>query len=231
MPDPLTGIPGRSRFLFELLLALTLTRLPWLGIPFKWLESFFHELSHAFMTVISGGEVSHISLFANGAGLCFSEGGMPVLIGIAGYAGAALWGGLLFSLATWPRGIRTSYALLGTMVLGVIVAWGRDLLTLSMLLCLAILFFLPLRLSQASWLVSGLRIMGLMVMLNALASPTVLLGMGGRGDAALLAELTWLPEIFWIVLWLLLALSVLYLCWRRVERISLARDQLIGNKV
>lgn len=211
------AMPSRSQFFIELLLALVLTRIPYLSVPFKWLESYFHELSHGLATLLSGGVVSHIQLFPNGAGLCFSQGGWPVLIGFAGYFGAALWGLLIFNLAIWRRGIRASFACLGVVVLLTVLFWGRDLLTIGILGILALLFLLPLKLSHSHILTVSLRVMALMVMLNALASPTVLLGLNGRGDAVMLAQQTWIPAWIWVGIWLATSLNMLWLCWRRID--------------
>lgn len=226
-PASKAGVPSRSLFMIELLLALALTRIPYLSVPFKWLESYFHEASHALATLLSGGLVSHIELYPNGAGLCVSQGGWPVLIGFAGYFGASLWGLLIFHLATWARGIRLSFSCLGLMVALSILFWGRDLLTISILFVLSLLFFLPLKLSQSPILTFSLRVMALMIMLNALASPTVLLGMPGRGDAAMLAQQTWIPAWIWVGIWLLSSLAMLWICWRRVEQANAKREQKV----
>ncbi|WP_298775044.1 M50 family metallopeptidase [uncultured Shewanella sp.] len=213
-------IPTKGRFFIELFVAVIVTRLPFIQIPFKWLESYFHELSHGLATLMTGGSVSHIQLFPNGAGLCFSQGGWPVIIGFSGYFGAALWGFLLFILATSSRGIRASYALLGAGVLLTIALWGRDLLTIIILLVLAALFLLPLKLNGKAYFNTGLRIMALMIMLNALASPTYLLGIGGRGDAAMLASQTWIPAWIWVAIWLLFSGWMLFLSWCRVRDVK-----------
>ncbi|ASJ96584.1 M50 family metallopeptidase [Shewanella marisflavi] len=226
-PASKAGVPSRSLFMIELLLALALTRIPYLSVPFKWLESYFHEASHALATLLSGGLVSHIELYPNGAGLCVSQGGWPVLIGFAGYFGASLWGLLIFHLATWARGIRLSFSFLGLMVALSILFWGRDLLTIFILFVLSLLFFLPLKLSQSPILTFSLRVMALMIMLNALASPTVLLGMPGRGDAAMLAQQTWIPAWIWVGIWLLSSLAMLWICWRRVEQANAKREQKV----
>lgn len=213
----LSGMPSRGLFIIELVLALLLTRIPYFSVPFKWLESYFHELSHGIATLLSGGIVSHIQLFSNGAGLCFSQGGSPLFIGFAGYFGAACWGYLIYLLATWPKGIRISFALLGGLVLLTGLLWGRDILTLVILSVLVVIFLLPLKLNKNKILVQFLRIVGLMIMLNALASPTVLLGLDGQGDAVLLASLSWIPAWIWVGLWLLCSSCALFLVWRRVD--------------
>ncbi|MCK8045258.1 M50 family metallopeptidase [Shewanella sp. 1CM18E] len=219
--QPTSGAPSRTRFLIELFLAFIVTRIPFVSVPFKWLESYFHELSHALATVFSGGVVSHIQLFPNGAGLCFSQGGWPMVIGFAGYFGAALWGYFIFMFATWPKGIRLSFALLGSVVVLTILLWARDFLTIAILACLAILFLLPLKLKQNRFLASSLRVMALMIILNALASPMVLLGLEGQGDANMLAGESWLPAWFWVFVWLATSAAMLFLCWRRVDSAAL----------
>lgn len=212
-----SGVPSRGLFIIELVLALLLTRIPYLSVPFKWLESYFHELSHGIATMLSGGIVSHIQLFPNGAGFCFSQGGSPLFIGFAGYFGAACWGYLIYLLATWPRGIRVSFALLGGLVVLSGLLWGRDILTLAILAVLTIIFLMPLKLNQNKILTQFLRIVGLMIMLNALASPTVLFGLNGQGDAVLLAERSWIPAWIWVVLWLFTSACALFFAWRRVD--------------
>lgn len=212
-----SGVPSRGLFIIELMLALLLTRIPYLSVPFKWLESYFHELSHGIATLLSGGIVSHIQLFPNGAGFCFSQGGSPLFIGFAGYFGAACWGYLIYLLATWPSGIRVSFALLGGLVVSSGLLWGRDILTLAILASLTVIFLMPLKLNQNKVLTQFLRIVGLMIMLNALASPTVLLGLDGQGDAVLLAEISWIPAWIWVMLWLLTSACALFLAWRRVD--------------
>lgn len=218
-----SGAPSRGQFFFELMFAFLITRLPYISVPFKWLESYFHELSHGLASLLTGGSVSHIQLFPNGAGLCFTQGGWPIAIGFSGYFGAALWGYLIFILATWPKGIRVSFAFLGSAVVLTTLLWGRDLLTISILACLAVLFLLPLKLNNNRFMDSGLRVMALMIMLNALASPTVLLGLSGEGDASMLASQTWIPAWIWVFVWLVISALMIFLCWRRVDQAALKR--------
>lgn len=212
-----SGIPTRGRFVFELIVAFLLTRLPFISVPFKWFESYFHELSHGIATVVSGGVVSQIQLFPNGAGLCYSLGGNGVLIAFSGYLGAAIWGYLIFLLATWRDGIRFTLSFLAMTILASVVLWSRDLLTIIILLCLAGLILLPLKLKNSRPLNSLLRILGLMIILNAMASPMVLFGLAGQGDAVALASMTWIPAWIWVVLWLAFSCFMLWLSWRKVD--------------
>lgn len=149
--------------------------------------------------------------------MCFSQGGWPLVIGFSGYFGAALWGYLIFIFATWPKGIRFSFGLLGGGVILTTLLWARDLLTISILVSLGLLFLMPLKLKLNRYLATSLRIMALMVILNALASPTVLFGLEGQGDANMLAGQSWLPGWFWVLSWLATSALMLFFCWRRVD--------------
>ncbi|UCX04631.1 M50 family metallopeptidase [Shewanella glacialimarina] len=215
-----SGIPSRGRFVLELIVAFLLTRLPFISVPFKWFESYFHELSHGIATIMSGGVVSSIQLFPNGAGLCYSQGGNAIFIAFAGYLGAALWGYLIFLLATWRDGIRFTLSLLAFTILASIILWARDLLSIAILLCLTGLILLPLKLKNSRPLNSLLRILGLMIILNAMASPMVLFGLAGQGDAAALAQMTWIPAWIWVVIWLVVSCGMLWLSWQKVDSIK-----------
>lgn len=139
------------------------------------------------------------------------------MIGFAGYFGAACWGYIIYLLATWPRGIRVSFAFLGALVVFSGVLWGRDLLTMAILVVLTIVLLLPLKLSKNKILTQFLRIIGLVIMLNALASPTVLLGLDGQGDAVLLAQHSWIPAWIWVGIWLFCSACALFFAWRRID--------------
>ncbi|MBR9727087.1 M50 family metallopeptidase [Shewanella intestini] len=212
-----SAVPSRSRFVIELFIAFLITKLPVISIPFKWFESFFHEISHGIATILTGGFVSSIQLFPNGAGLCTSHGGVAIIISFSGYLGAALWGYLIFLLATWQQGIKFTLSLLAATVLGALVFWARDLLTIVILLFLAVLFLLPLKVKKSRFLNSLLRTLGIMIMLNAMASPMVLFGLNGQGDAAMLASLTWIPAWIWVCIWLAISVMMLWFSWMKVN--------------
>jgi len=51
-------------------------------------------------------------------------------------------------------------------------------------------------------------------LLEAIRSPLYLLDGRDLGDGASLAEQTWLPEVFWVLIWFVIALACLYQLWR-----------------
>lgn len=188
-------------------MALIILQLPVISIPFKWLESYFHEISHGLTALLTGGSIVQIQLFPNGAGLCTTRGGSTFLISLMGYGGAILWGCLIFSIATIHRKIAQALSLLLVGLLACsILLWVRDVLTLLIVLVLLALVLAQLKYSSEKYLQKLLQLTGLLVLLNSLMSPLYLLDGQARGDGAALAAITYIPEIIWVVIWFAAAL-------------------------
>ncbi len=64
--------------------------------PIKIFVVLLHEISHALMTILSGGTVTFIKLDSSLAGLTLAKGGNPILIAASGYLGSLFFGSLLF---------------------------------------------------------------------------------------------------------------------------------------
>ena len=196
-----------------LLLAIVVREIPIISIPFKWLESYFHEISHGIAALITGGNIMRIQLFTNGAGLCTTLGGSTFLIAFAGYAGASIWGTLIYFFA--GRTQRIAQVFSGFMMLllaSSILLWARDLLTLVILIVLLVMFFIAIKKHALPYLQKFMQLLGLIILLNSLLSPLYLLDGRHLGDGAALSGLTGIPEFIWIVCWTGLALfAVLFL--------------------
>jgi hypothetical protein len=71
------------------------------------------------------------------------------------------------------------------------------------------LFYLKIKLNN-QYVAILLQLTGILVLLNAILSPLHLLDGRHLGDGAALASLTGIPEIFWVIIWSVLGVSVLY---------------------
>jgi hypothetical protein len=201
----------RHQFWLFLLVAVIIRQIPLVSIPFNWLESYFHEISHGIAALVSGGDIIRIQLFANGAGLCTTQGGSRFSISFFGYGGAIIWGGLIYSFSgQHQRFAQLSSAFIAVLLLSSILLWARDLLTIIILLVLFIMFGMTIKLQKLKALQMMMQLFGLLVLLNSLFSPSYLLDGRNLGDGAALAELTFIPEIVWVAIWSLMALGVLY---------------------
>ena len=189
-----------------------LIQLPLISIPFSWIETFFHEISHGLATLITGGSISKIQLLPNGAGFCYSYGGWHLLIAFAGYAGASGFGLLIYQVVSSSNhkiAKLISFSIL-VLISVCLILWVRDILTAVILAVIALLFVLPLKFASANWLIHLTRLIGMSVILNGLFTAISLIGKHGVGDAANLANLTWIPSQVWVMLWCIIGCLALY---------------------
>ncbi|MBU2869347.1 M50 family metallopeptidase [Colwellia sp. E2M01] len=196
---------------FLLIAAVVIRQIPIVSIPLNWLETYFHEISHGIAALLTGGEIISIQLFSNGSGLCTTRGGIGFFITFFGYAGATLWGWLLFKLAkSHQRTAQIISALMIALLVASIILWARDLLTIIIIVCLVIIFIFTIKVRRLHYLQLLLKFFGLSILLNSLFSPIYLFDGRALGDGAALASMTFIPEFIWVIIWCVIALAALY---------------------
>ncbi|GAA6173027.1 M50 family metallopeptidase [Colwellia sp. KU-HH00111] len=201
-----------------LIAAIVIKQLPLVSIPFNWLESYFHEISHGIAAIVTGGTILRIQLFANGAGLCTTQGGMAVVISFSGYAGATLWGWGIYKLASaHQRAAQVFSVFILLLLICSVIFWGRDILTWFILAILAVVFLLTIKLKKINYLQGLMQLFGLLILLNSMSSPTYLLDGRHIGDGAALASVTFVPEIVWVLTWFAFALLALYSLYKTAK--------------
>ncbi len=209
----------KYHFFILLFSAVIIKQLPLVSIPFNWLESYFHEISHGIAAIVTGGSGLRIQLFANGAGLCTTQGGIAFVISFAGYAGATLWGWGIYKLASAHQRVAQGFSVLVfLLIVSSIVFWGRDLLTWFILAVLAALFLLTLKIKKLHYLQRLMQLFGLLILLNSLSSPSYLLDGRNLGDGAALSAITFVPEFIWVLIWFSLALVALYSLYKVAKK-------------
>lgn len=188
-------------YTLAVVIAVKLTPLrPLLG----WVETYFHELSHGLACLLTFGSVRRIELNLDGSGVCTTQGGWRFFILLAGYAGAVVWGTLIY-VAGWSMdAFGVEYLLHGLAILVAVSVffWARDFITIFVLLCLAGLFIAPTLLHNVEILPQIVEVLGLATVLNALRAPLDLIDGRHVGDGAMLANMTLIPEFIWVLLWL-----------------------------
>jgi len=201
----------KHHFFILLITAILIKQLPLVSIPFNWLESYFHEISHGIAAMVTGGKILRIQLFANGAGLCTTQGGIALVVSFFGYAGATLWGWTIYKLSSSHQRVAQGFSVfVFLLIVSSIIFWGRDLLTWFILAVLAALFLLTIKLKKLYYLQRLMQLFGLLILLNSLFSPSYLLDGRNLGDGAALATMTFIPEFVWVLIWFSLALAALY---------------------
>lgn len=196
--------------------------IPVLNWPFSWIQTFFHEISHGFAALLTGGSVSHIELHLRGSGLCYTQGGFRFIVTLSGYLGASLFGMLLILTVSLTSHLQAKIIAisLACLTLGSLLLWARDLMTILILLVVAAVCLLPIKNNWHPKVVhSFLLFIGCYVLLDAIKSPLWLIDGRSYGDGATLADLTHLPEIIWVVAWEAFALFCVWIIWKTLKNV------------
>lgn len=177
--------------------------------PLRILIVFLHEMSHAVVTLLTGGSVLEFSVSANESGHVTSLGGNRFLTLSAGYLGSLLIGAMMFALAlrsTWDQWILGA---LGIGIAAITVLYIRSPFALLFGLgTAAILIAIAYTLRPAASDFC-LRIIGATSMIYVpydIFSDTIR-GAAQRSDARMLAEEFGGATLLWGALWLLISIA------------------------
>ncbi|WP_286269339.1 M50 family metallopeptidase [Thalassotalea hakodatensis] len=202
----------RYQLVFVFLIAFFVVEIPFISIPLKWFESYFHELSHGLAALITGGSIVSIQLNIDGSGLCTTQGGSRLLISFMGYAGASLFGYGLVRVSTMHQTVTKVFiGALSFVIATSLVLWAKDILTIGIILFLLMFVTLKLFYFKKAYLPFLFQLTGATVVLNSIKSPLYLFDGRSLGDGATLAQLTFMPEFVWVVIWCALGMMTAYL--------------------
>jgi len=202
-------------FITYIVAAFLISSIPIVYWPFAWLETFFHEISHGLVALLTGGEVQRIVLYWNGSGLCYYTGGWRIAVAFAGYLGAVLWGAAIYLSARIAGPASRWLAAVMLMIILISgVLWARDLVTISILMIISGGLYLSYRSVSSHVFPRLIEFAGIFVLLSAMRSPLNLVDGRHYGDGATLTDITHLPEIFWVIIWWSIAFSMLFSLWK-----------------
>ncbi|MDR3615512.1 MAG: M50 family metallopeptidase [Candidatus Obscuribacterales bacterium] len=98
-----------SLFWFLTFLAIFLAQVPYVSVLFTPITQFttlVHELGHAVVCVLTGGQVGGLTIVSDGSGhggVTYTRGGIPFFYTQAGYLGTAFFGSTLIYLGQYPN--------------------------------------------------------------------------------------------------------------------------------
>jgi hypothetical protein len=91
--------------------------------PFRFFVVMVHEVCHAAMTLLTGGQVVEMRTNWDESGQTLTQGGIFPLISAAGYVGSALFGSLLIYAGILPAAQRLVLAGVGGLCMGMTLAY------------------------------------------------------------------------------------------------------------
>jgi len=225
-----------------LLIAATISVLLWfipfaefLTYPFRIFVTFIHEGGHALAALLTGNTVASLSVATNASGETYTtQGGFisQVLISSAGYIGSMAFGALLLTLIR--KAVAARLVLLGcaifvftlTMIYGLFKpifsmnAWSGIPFTLLAGIAISVGLVAIAKFASARVATFFMSFLAVQCVLNALfdlktvfflSSP---FGPAVPTDAVNMAHATGIPGIFWTILWIGVALGILWFAMR-----------------
>jgi hypothetical protein len=205
-----------------------------LSYPFKIFITFIHEGGHALAALLTGNSVNSLSVAMNTSGETYTtKGGLfsQIFISSAGYLGSMAFGALLLVLIR--KSVKARIVLIGTAVLifGLTMIFGLikplfngvwsgipfTLLAGSLITVSLVLIARFASAKVASFFVSFLAVQCILNALYDLKTVFWLSSPFGENvptDAVNMARATHIPAIFWAVVWIVLALGILWFAMR-----------------
>jgi Peptidase M50B-like len=225
-----------------LLIAATISVLLWfipfaefLTYPFRIFVTFIHEGGHAIAALLTGNSVASLSVAMNASGETYTtQGGLisQIFISSAGYIGSMAFGALLLILirkTIAARIVLLSCAVLVfglTMIFGLIKpvfsinAWSGIPFTLLAGTVISVGLVLIAKFASARVATFFVSFLAVQCVLNALFDLKTVFFLSSpfapavATDAVNMANATGIPAIFWTVMWIGLALGILWFAMR-----------------
>jgi hypothetical protein len=202
--------------------------------PLKVLVVMIHETGHAVASLLVGGSVDRISVSGNEGGQCLSR--LPdsalgaIVVYSAGYVGSALVGGVLLLSTYRYRARRWMLGAAAVWLVVMALLYGRDAFTLAFCLGTAGALGLAARFLPQDLVDVVNLFLAAFCSLYAVFDLRSDLWDGAtraRSDAALLAQITYVPSVVWAALWTLASLAILgAFLWRALQAPKLAARPL-----
>lgn len=195
-------------------------------LPLVYLNTHFHESCHALVSMATGGQVERIEVYASGAGVTLSRGGILALSASAGYFGASVIGGVLIACA---RSVKASRIALMTSGIGLALMLGlfirADLIGIisASVWSFALIFSSQKLPEKAVPIFTGF--LGFQQCLTSIQALTTLYLISsttnGHSDAKIMEQLTYIPATVWSLLWILASVFAIGFGYRHALRGSL----------
>ena len=195
--------------------------------PFTILATWFHEMGHGLVAMLTGRGFERLVIFADGSGYAVSlrpadgHGVVDALIAAGGPLGPALAGALFIICSRTPDATRNALLGLGGALILSTLIWVRSLAGWLVLPALgAAILLLALR-APVSWQRFGIQLIGVQACISVWQQFDYLFSPGGsvggalqRSDTGAIADVLLLPYGFWGATISVAILALLWLSFR-----------------
>jgi Peptidase M50B-like len=189
-----------------------------LTYPFRLFVTFIHEGGHALAAVLTGGSVKGLNINWDASGETYSMGGIPLLIASAGYLTSAIYGASLLVLCRDGRNAKAALSLTAAAILALTMFYAKGTLSVGAGLGIPVVLVFVALAFKESWAHFFAMFLAIQCSLNALIDLRTLFFLSAttnvQSDAANMAEMTYVPALFWTLLWIG---GSLFILWRALR--------------
>lgn len=229
---------ARVRLLLALALAYVASGIRPLARFLDWFVTYFHEMSHGVVSLVTGGDVVRMVLNLDGSGYVLARGGLTFVSLFAGYAGSFACGALIARLALTGKGHhnRPIAAGLAVLILTTGLGWAylTDISTWIILILLALSFGWFAWQPDADAARIFLSFIGAYILVRGMGQALLLHAWTGslertsqnHSDAGALAVLTGVPALVFTAAWIVCGCLAIAYVWHVAARLD-QRKRLI----
>ena len=192
-----------------------LTILLWKSIiiyPVKIFVVILHEISHGFAALLTGGKIIKIIITPELGGETVTTGGIKFIIASSGYLGSLFFGAMLFYSAYNKKFSMWFNTIVAIIILLFTVNYLEGSFTIIFSLAFGLLLFLSPRVLSDLVHSYAMKILGLISSLYILIDikEDLITLRILPSDAQMLADITGIPAFIWGILWLSVAVVIIY---------------------
>lgn len=207
-----------TEFFVFLVIALIVTRVPVVGKYFRSVNTMLHENGHGFMSILTGGTIEKINLFANTEGVATTGSRWwlgRVLTSLAGYPFASFMAYVFYLFFVNEQYSILFYGLAGIVVLNLIL-WVRNIYGVIWLISFAAILWGLYYLGNPMYIEYSLLFIGAILLVDSIASSLVIFVMSVKtpndaGDTTNLRKSTMISARVWGLVFLVQSLYFGYL--------------------
>ncbi len=181
--------------------------------PVKVFTVILHELSHGLAAVLTGGSIERIEISPQIGGVCYTRGGLQLVILPAGYLGSMFWGIVIMVVAIKTNWDKQLVMLIGFALIALVILYIRNFFGVIFSIGFAAAMILISRYANTNINEFVLLFLGFTSALYAiidikedLISRTV----HGSDAYAMAKALPILPPVGWGLLWIIIAVAVVF---------------------
>ena len=181
--------------------------------PVKVFTVILHELSHGLAAVLTGGSIERIEISPQIGGVCYTRGGLQLVILPAGYLGSMFWGIVIMVVAIKTNWDKQLVMFIGFALIALVILYIRNFFGVIFSIGFAAAMILISRYANTNINEFVLLFLGFTSALYAiidikedLISRTV----HGSDAYAMAKALPILPPVGWGLLWIIIAVAVVF---------------------